>query len=112
MKSVPPLKALYYMGAKTHHRDLILPALRVHLETATEFCEPFVGSGGIALSAMAEFPWLRFWINDRDPAVASLWWALRYRVGDLIKLIENFIPSAEAFSEFKVETILSNCPTD
>jgi DNA adenine methylase len=108
-----PLKALYYMGAKTHHRHLILPALRPLLETATEFREPFVGSGGIALAVMARFPRLRYWLNDRDPAVACLWWALRHRPGDLIKLIENFTPGAEAFEQFKMEAgCLANCPDD
>ena len=51
-----PLKALYYMGAKTHQRHLILPALRPYLQHASEFREPFVGSGAIALAVMSEFP--------------------------------------------------------
>src|SRR5437868_3061495 len=107
------LKALYYMGAKNHHRHLILPALRPYLDGAAEFREPFVGSGGIALAVMARFPRLRYWLNDRDPAVACLWWALRHSVRDLVKLIENFRPSPEAFEQFKLETeCIANCPDD
>jgi DNA adenine methylase len=108
-----PLKALYYMGAKTHQRHLILPTLRPYLEQASEFREPFVGSGAIALAVMAQYPRLRYWLNDRDPAVACLWWAQRHRVGDLVKLIEDFTPTPEAFEQFKSETeCLANCPDD
>jgi len=45
--------------------------------------------------------------------VTCLWWGLRHRGLELIKLIETFEPRAEAFFTFKAELdALANCPND
>jgi site-specific DNA-adenine methylase len=107
------LQALYYMGAKARQLPEIMPRLLPLLEQADEFREPFAGSGVVSLAVMARCPRLSFWLNDRDPAMACLWWALRYHGSKLVKLIEAFEPTPEAFQAFKVETeSLVNPPDD
>jgi DNA adenine methylase len=106
------LRACYYMGSKAHHRHLILPALRPLLRGATDFREPFVGSGAISLAVMSEFPHLKYWLNDRDAAIACLWWSLRNRASDLIEMVDAFTPSVDEFYRCKAETQgVVNCPT-
>jgi len=92
---------------------LILPHLLPLLRDADEFREPFLGSGVIGLAVMARCPHLSFWLNDRDAAVTCLWWALRYRAPELVKLIEAFEPNPDAFYAFQTELDqLCNCPDD
>ena len=107
------LQALYYMGAKARQLPEIMPRLLPLLEQADEFREPFAGSGVVSLAVMARCPRLSFWLNDRDPAMACLWWALRYHGPELVKLLEAFEPTPETFQALKVETdSLVNCPDD
>jgi len=110
---MPALQALYYPGAKTRQLPQILPHLLPLLRDGDEFREPFAGSGAVSLAVMARCPGLLFWLNDRDPAMACLWWALRYHGTALVTLIEEFSPTPEAFEAFKRETdALLNCPDD
>ncbi len=107
------LQALYLPGAKSRQRHLIMPVLLPLLRDADEYREPFVGSGVIGLAVMAQCPQLSFWINDRDAALTCLWWSLRHRGPEIVKLIEAFEPNPDAFDKFHAELdALANCPDD
>jgi DNA adenine methylase len=97
------LQALYLPGAKSRQRHLILTHLLPLLTNEVEFREPFVGSGAIGLAVMARCPGLSYWLNDRDPCMACVWWSLRYHGPDLIKLIDSYDPNPDDFHAFKVE---------
>jgi site-specific DNA-adenine methylase len=97
------MKLLFYPGSKNMKLRKILPHLSPLLKGVEEYREPFVGSGVIGLSVMARFPQLCYWLNDRDPAMACLWYAARHHGRELAKLVETFTPSVDAFRDFKAE---------
>jgi DNA adenine methylase len=110
---MPAVQALHYLGAKSRQLRQILPSILPRLQHVDEFREPFAGSGVVGMAVMARCPRLSFWLNDRDPAMACLWWSLRNRTEDLVKMVEAFDPTKEAFEAFKIETeSLLNCPDD
>jgi DNA adenine methylase len=69
--------------------------------SADEYREPFVGSGAIGLSVMSHLPQLSYWLNDRDPGMACLWFAVRHYGPELVKRVESFTPTIQAFRDFK-----------
>jgi DNA adenine methylase len=72
------------------------------------YLEPFFGGGSICFALMDKhlFPHLRrVIINDWDFALFCLWYSVIKDHKTLIKLVENFTPSTEAFYEFKDKLI-------
>lgn len=68
-----------------------------------EYREPFFGSGAIGLNLLSK-PFVRSaWINDADPGVASIWQSIQLHPKQLAKKIAEFIPTTEAFYQFKEE---------
>lgn len=68
-----------------------------------EYREPFFGSGEFGLELMRECIDFRcpVWVNDIDPGVVALWTAIRDCPSRLCRLVQDFVPSADAFYEFK-----------
>ena len=64
---------LYWFGGKRPLRKQIIPFLK----EVNEYREPFCGSAAIALPLMSLHPSQIYWINDRDPAIACLWFAVK-----------------------------------
>lgn len=77
------------------------------------YCEPFFGSGAIGRKIMSSYPVnkLRVSINDIDPGVAAVWICVKDSPRDLIRLINKFTPSVEAFQKFKASDGVPNKPT-
>jgi DNA adenine methylase len=69
-----------------------------------EYREPFFGSGAFGFRAL---PGLRsktgVWINDKDYGMACLWKTVSEDHVRLVKLIQEFKPSTDAFYRFKEE---------
>jgi DNA adenine methylase len=61
---------------------------------------------------MARCPQLSYWFNDRDPGVATLWYAVRHHGPELVKLVQSFTPSVSGFREFKAELDVLVRPPD
>jgi len=95
------VQLFYHPGSKELARKRILPMLLPMLHEAQEYREPFVGAGAIGLAVMDRHPQLPCWLNDADPAIASLWQATRDKPAELMERIWDFDnPSVDAFDLF------------
>jgi DNA adenine methylase len=71
------------------------------LDGAEEYREPFVGAGSIAVAVAGLYPRISVWLNDGDPAIASLWTATRNVHTKVSKQVLDFLkPSVAAFDLF------------
>jgi len=67
------------------------PYLVGMLKNETEYGEPFVGGGSVALHVARHFPKIKLRLNDKDPLIAGLWRVIcgpSAGVNQLIKLID------------------------
>lgn len=109
MKTKIPELFLRYPGSKAKIYQHIRRALPECVDSPLwamllpVYCEPFFGSGAIGWRLMHNFrrKQTRVVINDRDVGVAALWKAIRDVPNDLIRMVEDFEPSARSFYEFK-----------
>jgi DNA adenine methylase len=70
----------------------------------TSYIEPFVGSGAMTAYVLRNLPCnSRVWLNDKDMWLVCLWQTIIQDPGYLCKRIREFVPSAEAFYEFKTQ---------
>jgi DNA adenine methylase len=77
---------------------------RAHAGTATEYREPFFGSGALGLEVISRLPdGVRVWINDLDPGVYAIWLAVAHDLRPLEKAIAAFVPTVDAFNRLKDE---------
>jgi site-specific DNA-adenine methylase len=97
------MKLLFYPGSKNLKSKKILAHLLPLLRGVEQYREPFAGSGVIGLSVMSRCPQLSYWLNDRDAGLACVWYAARHHGSELVKLVETFTPSVDAFRDFKAE---------
>ena len=91
----------YHPGSKFVAAHRILPILAPMLDGADEYREPFVGAGSIAVAVMGLYPQISAWLNDGDPAIASLWAATRNTPTRVSQQVLDFLnPSVAAFDLF------------
>jgi site-specific DNA-adenine methylase len=91
----------YHPGSKSVATHRILPILAPMLDGVDEYREPFVGAGPIAVAIMGQYPQMSVWLNDNDPAIASLWAATRNTHTRLCQQVLDFQrPSVAAFDLF------------
>jgi site-specific DNA-adenine methylase len=91
----------YHPGSKFAAAHHILPILAPMLDGADEYRELFVGAGSIAVAVMGLYPQISVWINDGDPAIASLWAATRNTPTRVCQQVLDFHqPSVAAFDLF------------
>jgi DNA adenine methylase len=98
-----------YPGGKGKVKQTIYDALlerRKHLSEYAEFREPFLGGGAITRFCINQRLTNSVWLNDYDPAIASIWHCAIQCPEELIQRIENYTPQVEDFYRFK--TILAN----
>jgi DNA adenine methylase len=101
---------LYWFGGKRPLRKEIIPFLVPLLKDVSEYREPFCGSAAIALPLMSLYPNRMFWLNDRDPAVACLWFAVKHYPDQLIELVRSFQPHVNDFCRFKAKIAVTFGP--
>jgi DNA adenine methylase len=101
-ETMPPTYPLFYHpGSKYRVADRILPILAPMLDGSDEYREPFIGAGSIAVAVMGLYPQVSVWLNDRDPAIASLWAATRDTPTRVRQQVLDFHqPSVAAFELF------------
>jgi DNA adenine methylase len=66
-----------------------------------EYREPFFGGGAIGLEVMKKYSHIKYWINDVDVGIYSIWNAVWENPDELIDLIKSFVPSVDKFYEFQ-----------
>lgn len=101
---------LYWFGGKRPLRNEIIRFLVPLIKEVREFREPFCGSAAIALPLMSLHPNRIFWINDRDPAVACVWFAVKHYPEQMIELVGSFRPDVNDFRRFKATIATTFCP--
>ena len=80
------------------------PYLRGLIEGETNYAEPFVGGGSVALSVAALDPNIRLHLNDLDDLVAAVWTVVsgsRDQVEDLAQRLEATKPTVALWDEVK-----------
>lgn len=91
-----------YPGGKTRLAAGILPLIPPDM---TDYCEPFVGGGGVTLPALGRIPdGAKVALNDADPRVAAWWQVLtggREAFGGLLSMIEGTEPTVEMFNHIQ-----------
>lgn len=76
-----------------------------------EYREPFFGAGAIGLKVLRRLsPACGVWLNDIDPGMVNLWRTVRCDPDELIRRIDAFVPSAEAFYKLKTEDGRTDLP--
>jgi DNA adenine methylase len=80
---------LRYPGGKSRactKMDLYFPDLREY----TEFREPFLGGGSVAIHVSKKYPHLKIWVNDLYEPLVNFWWQLQQFGDDLTEKIKNY----------------------
>lgn len=67
-----------------------------------EYREPFFGAGAIGFRVMHALDRkCKVWLNDKDYWICCLWNAVKDCPEELCRMIADFVPTPEAFEEFK-----------
>lgn len=95
-----------YPGGKTKIKNEIVGRIKRYYEQndcydVCQYVEPFFGAGAIGLNFMSSTPVKSALISDADPAISAFWSAVIVAPDHLCRLVEEFIPSIEAFFQFK-----------
>lgn len=91
----------YHPGSKFVAAHHILPILAPMLDGADEYRELFIGAGSIAVAVMGLHSQIPVWLNDGDPAIASLWAATRNTPRRVCQQVLDFYkPTVAAFDLF------------
>jgi len=99
-----------YPGGKSKHCRPIIEELEQQAAgiclVEREYREPFFGGGSIGIAWLTRHPEMpKFWMNDQDIGIASLWNSVILYPEDLQKLVRSFPPSVEAFYSIKKELL-------
>jgi DNA adenine methylase len=96
-----------YPGGKSKFRNIILSRIPRNIE----YREPFFGGGSIGLEIIEKNS--NAWINDKDIGIYALWESVANHVDELIRLVMDFVPTVDAFYDFKEYFLdLNEVPTD
>jgi len=84
----------------------LIPFLKAMMEGETEYCDPFMGGGSVALWIAQNYPKVRLFINDKDELISALWRVIVAGEDDLERLIErlNVKPTVPMWEEVKANT--------
>lgn len=96
------MAVIRYPGGKSKLALRLVKVIGDYLaEHDVQYREPFFGAGAIGLRLL-EKPFVRrVWFNDIDPGIYSLWTAVKSFPEALLREVEAFTPSTEAFYEYK-----------
>ena len=95
-----------YPGGKSKIANIIVPLLPEH----DTYIEPFVGAGAIFLKVLEQKRFRKYIINDKNYAIFSIWHSIQNFPNELNTRLLNFVPSVEAYNDFK--NILINHSSD
>ncbi len=87
-----------YPGSKLKHVKVLLDFVP---ESVEHFVEPFAGTAAMSLAVARRQPLKSLWLNDFDYGMAALWASIYRKPHELSALVEDYIPSAEDFYDFK-----------
>ena len=93
-----------YPGAKNKLLPVISEYLDLLLSSATEYCEPFVGGGSVALYVAQKYPDIQLYLNDKDEWISSFWSVILdyQKLTELLSLMQTQ-PTVELFYKLREE---------
>jgi DNA adenine methylase len=98
---------LRYPGGKNRYTDFILPTL-YRCSGFSQYIEPFVGGGSVALAMAEKHPDVRLIINDLDLGIAALWDLIANgpdgEFENLLDRIPSTHPTVTMFDQIKAST--------
>jgi len=93
-----------YPGGKSKLIKQIIKLSEDSIRNSSIYIEPFFGGGSIGLYVLENYNNIEhFILNDKDSDLVNLWNGVINVPQELIKLIEEYIPSVESFYKFKEE---------
>lgn len=92
---------LRYPGGKGCIYEFMTHLLRENDMVGIRYAEPYAGGAGLALALLMDEYVSDIYINDLDPSIYSLWWAILNRPDDLMSWIENVDISIEEWKNCK-----------
>jgi len=71
------------------------------------YCEPFVATGSVCLALLKTTGEMiqKVSINDLDKGTFALWWCVLNEPDALLRLVDQFEPSKQAFLQFRNELL-------
>ncbi len=78
---------LRYPGGKSRATKFLLPRFP---EDITEYREPFIGGGSVAIAFTKEYPDVPVWVNDLYEPLVNFWTQLQKRPDSLYVLLEAY----------------------
>ena len=84
----PPIK---WVGSKSKLLKYLLPVITEHIDDYDYYIEPFLGTGSVFLSLLNSrvFSHTRFILNDRNKYLLEMFYAIRDKVDDMAKLLQQ-----------------------
>jgi DNA adenine methylase len=105
-----------YIGGKVYFSDNIvaeLDRLAERIPRPWTYCEPFCGGGSVAANAVVRLRPDRVWLNDRDPAIATLHDAA---INDAARLCDAIAatshPTKTEFMQLRLRYLRGDYPSD
>lgn len=91
----------------------ILPVLVPQISAVRGYVEPFLGSGAVARAVLDLLPEsVPAILADADPWVVAVWCASQYHADALIEACRGFVPTVDAFQEFRAAEFAGPPPDD
>lgn len=76
-----------YPGGKTQLYDFVNHTLEINNIKHGTYVEPFAGGSGISIKLLANHDVENIWMNDYDPSIFSVWYAILNSPSELISLL-------------------------
>lgn len=86
MRTASPLR---YPGGKATLAGRLTEIRRLNRLGSMPFAEPFAGGAGAALTLLLREEAKSILINDADPAIAAMWWAMMNRADEFIQKLRD-----------------------
>lgn len=92
---------LRYPGGKTCLYKFMTRLLEENDMVGMNYAEPYTGGAGLALRLMMDEYVNHIYINDLDPSIYAVWYAILNRADDMCKWIETVNVNVEKWYEYK-----------
>lgn len=86
MKTNTPLR---YAGGKTKLFPILSKLAEPYINKGVNYCEPFVGGGGVFVEFLLQDSFKHYYINDLDPALYAFWHTVFTNADELCNYIET-----------------------
>lgn len=92
---------LRYPGGKNCLYKFVIKLLEDNDLIGTNYAEPYAGGAGLALRLMMDEFVNEIYINDLDPSIYAVWFAILNRPDDMCRWLETVAISVEQWNEYK-----------